>query len=52
MNNTNNSRGKNRLQPALAAFCLLALLSWGGAEAAELRFIYANDNLGELDGCG
>lgn len=36
----------------LLALLSLALLAGTGAEAAGFRLIYANDNLGELDGCG
>lgn len=31
---------------------ILALFAGGSANAAGFRLIYANDNLGELDGCG
>ena len=50
----NNTRGKNKLVQLLA-FLILPLLITCAAktiEAAGLRLIYSNDNLGELDGCG
>ena len=31
---------------------ILTLFTEGAADAAGLRLIYTNDNLGELDGCG
>ena len=31
---------------------ILVLLAGATANAAGFRLIYANDNLGELDGCG
>jgi hypothetical protein len=36
----------------LLALPILATFSAKATEAAALRLIYANDNLGELDGCG
>lgn len=43
---------RNKPTPLLLVLLLLALLAGTGAEAAGFRLIYANDNLGELDGCG
>jgi len=45
-------RTRNKPTPLLLVLLLLALLASTGAEAAGFRLIYANDNLGELDGCG
>jgi len=45
-------RTRNKPTPLLLVLLLLALLAGTGAEAAGFRLIYANDNLGELDGCG
>lgn len=36
----------------LAAFFILMPILGTSAHAADLRLIYSNDNLGELDGCG
>ena len=49
----NNKHGKNRLQ-LLIVIALAILTTFAGetANAAGLRLIYTNDNLGELDGCG
>jgi hypothetical protein len=53
-NNMNNRRGKNRLIHLLALLALPMLMTFAGrtVEAAGLRLIYSNDNLGELAGCG
>ena len=50
----NNINGKNKLILLLALLILPILMFGAGrtAEATGLRLIYANDNLGELDGCG
>ena len=50
----NNKTGKNKLAPLLLLLALAILATFAGktANAAGLRLIYANDNLGELDGCG
>ncbi len=52
----NNTHGKNKrvhLLPLLALVILVTLASGTVVtEAAGLRLIYSNDNLGELDGCG
>ena len=43
-------------RPRMLSFLLmlpiLVLLAGATANAAGFRLIYANDNLGELDGCG
>jgi hypothetical protein len=41
-----------RLHPFLLILPILLLLAAATANAAGFRLIYANDNLGELDGCG
>ncbi len=38
--------------PFLLMLPILVLLAGATANAAGFRLIYANDNLGELDGCG
>lgn len=50
----NNKHGKNRLPQLLIVIALAILATFAGktANAAGLRLIYTNDNLGELDGCG
>lgn len=50
----NNKNGKNKqvLLLALLALAILASFAAQTVDAAGLRLIYANDNLGELDGCG
>ncbi len=50
----NNKHGKNkRIQLlALLALAILATFATKTVDAAGLRLIYTNDNLGELDGCG
>ena len=50
----NNKRGKNKRVQLLLLLALTILVTFAGktADAARLRLIYANDNLGELDGCG
>lgn len=46
----NRSRKNNPL--VLGLLLLGLLLSPLQAEAANLRLLYGNDNMGELDGCG
>jgi hypothetical protein len=50
----NNKREKNRPAQLLIVIALVILTTFAGetANAAGLRLIYTNDNLGELDGCG
>ena len=50
----NNKNGKSKLVLLLTLLALVCLAPFAGktAEAAGLRLIYSNDNLGELDGCG
>ncbi len=50
----NNKPRNNSLLPLLILLTLpiLAALAATTTSAAGLRLIYANDNLGELDGCG
>lgn len=50
----NNKHGKNKLIQLLTLLALVCLAPFAGktADAAALRLIYSNDNLGELDGCG
>ncbi|WP_319587975.1 hypothetical protein [uncultured Desulfobulbus sp.] len=43
---------KPRILSFLLILPILALLVGSTANAAGFRLIYANDNLGELDGCG
>jgi hypothetical protein len=49
-----NRHGKNKRLSFLFLLALpfLALSIGTTADAATFRLIYANDNLGELDGCG
>jgi hypothetical protein len=50
----NNKHGKNNRVQLLILITLAILVTFAvkTADAAGLRLIYANDNLGELDGCG
>ena len=50
----NNKHRKNKPVQLLLllALSILTIFSANTADAAGLRLIYANDNLGELDGCG
>lgn len=49
----NCNNGINKGKVLWTVLLLLALLLWWGeVEAEGMRFIYANDNLGELDSCG
>jgi hypothetical protein len=50
----NNRHGRNKRFAFLLILTLpLLALSFGtAAKAASFRLLYANDNLGELDGCG
>jgi len=50
----NNTHPKNKSLPLLTLLALLVLAIFAGttAQATGLRLLYANDNLGELDGCG
>jgi len=51
----NNKPRNNSLLPLLTLLILPVLAAFAAtttASAAGLRLIYANDNLGELDGCG
>jgi hypothetical protein len=50
--NTKHGPNKKKLLAFLLLVPILALLAGGSANAAGFRLIYANDNLGELDGCG
>jgi hypothetical protein len=43
---------KPRILSVLLMLPILVLLAGATADAAAFRLIYANDNLGELDGCG
>ena len=50
----NNNNGKNKRIQLLILLALAILMTFAAktVDAAGLRLIYANDNLGELDGCG
>lgn len=50
----NNKHKKNKRVQLLTLLALVIMATFAGktVEAAGLRLIYANDNLGELDGCG
>jgi hypothetical protein len=53
MNRKNATKTNNlKFLLILLTLPLLLLSSFRSADAAGLRLIYANDNLGELDGCG
>ena len=50
--NRNNNPSRTLLLLAIL-LAPAAIFFWSyQAEAAELRFFYANDNVGELDSCG
>ncbi len=47
------NKKKNRCFSAvLPLLLLLALPAWRPAYAENLRFVYANDTMGELEACG
>lgn len=50
----NNKPRKNKHQQLLILLLLSLLVACAGTtvHATGFRLIYANDNLGELDGCG
>jgi hypothetical protein len=50
--NKKHPPNKPRTLSFLLILPILVLLAGSAAEAAGFRLIYANDNLGELDGCG
>jgi hypothetical protein len=50
--NKRHALNRPRLLSLLLILPILVLLAGGRGEATGLRLIYANDNLGELDGCG
>jgi hypothetical protein len=51
-----NNKKQSTIKQTIFLFFLilpfLTFLTWDQAEAAGFRLIYANDNLGELNGCG
>ena len=50
--NNEHRRNKRVLLLLILALAILTTFAGKTADAAGLRLIYANDNLGELDGCG
>lgn len=50
--NTKHVPNRTKFLAFLLIVPILALFAGGSADAAGFRLIYANDNLGELDGCG
>ena len=52
MNNKHERNKPVQLLMLLLALAILTTLVGTTTEAAGLRLLYANDNLGELDGCG
>ena len=46
-------KNNTRWRPVVLQLLLpLALLAWKPALAEDLRFVYANDTMGELEACG
>lgn len=50
--NARHPANKARILTLLLTVSIMILLVASRAETAGFRLIYANDNLGELDGCG
>jgi hypothetical protein len=50
--NTKHPANKGRILATLFIVPILVLFAGSRVHSAEFRLIYANDNLGELDGCG
>lgn len=50
--NAKHPMNKARILTLLLTASTIVLLVASRAETAGFRLIYANDNLGELDGCG
>jgi hypothetical protein len=50
--NKNHEKNKRVQLLLLLALAILVPFAANTVDAAGLRLIYANDNLGELDGCG
>lgn len=50
--NARHLANKARILTFLLTAAILVALVVSRAESAGFRLVYANDNLGELDGCG